>query len=340
MSDVPRVCIDRRLPRHSLTATRTTGRPAGRRAIIVPGRMWVNGSTLRVHFMGGTQQQRQIAREQAAWWTEHANLDFAFVDDPRAEIRVAFDPADGAWSYLGTEARDFPAREPTMNLGFLEDGTAAHEFGHAIGLDHEHMSPFGGIEWNEEVVIRDLAGSPNYWTPAETRANVLDKYAVSQIRGTRFDRESIMLYFYPDAWVKNGRGTKQNAVLSALDKSFIASTRAYPGRGQRAPAPVALTVGARKAATARIGTPGEEDLFAFTVRKAGRHVARTGGKQDLVMQLFGPGSRTSLIATDDDSGLGLNARVIADLVPGEYFVQVRHVRKRGTGAYTVRVDRE
>jgi hypothetical protein len=28
-----------------------------------------------------------------------------------------------------------------MNLGFLDDGTAAHEFGHAIGLAHEHQNP-------------------------------------------------------------------------------------------------------------------------------------------------------------------------------------------------------
>ena len=43
-----------------------------------------------------------------------------------------------------------------MNLGFLDGGTAAHEFGHAIGLGHEHQNPAGGIEWNEEVVLRDL----------------------------------------------------------------------------------------------------------------------------------------------------------------------------------------
>jgi len=36
-----------------------------------------------------------------------------------------------------------------MNLGFLDGGTAAHEFGHAIGLAHEHQNPAGGIQWNE-----------------------------------------------------------------------------------------------------------------------------------------------------------------------------------------------
>ncbi len=109
-----------------------------------------------------------------------------------------------------------------MNLGFLDGGTAAHEFGHAIGLAHEHQNPEGGIEWNEEVVIRDLASPPNFWDEATARHNVLNKYSGDQIHGTEFDPDSIMLYFFLDSWVKNGQGTKANEVLSALDKAFIA----------------------------------------------------------------------------------------------------------------------
>ena len=40
---------------------------------------------------------------------------------------------------------------------------------------------------------------------------------------------------------------------------------------------------------------------------------QTGGKTDVVMKLFGPDSETSLIAEDDDSGLGLNARIARPL---------------------------
>ena len=40
-----------------------------------------------------------------------------------------------------------------MNLGFVDRATVLHEFGHAIGLIHEHQSPFkGGFEWNREEV--------------------------------------------------------------------------------------------------------------------------------------------------------------------------------------------
>lgn len=41
-----------------------------------------------------------------------------------------------------------------------DGGPAAHEFGHALGLAHEHQNPAGGIEWNEEVILRNLMGRP------------------------------------------------------------------------------------------------------------------------------------------------------------------------------------
>lgn len=40
-----------------------------------------------------------------------------------------------------------------MNLGFVDRSTVLHEFGHSLGLIHEHQSPFkGGFEWNREEV--------------------------------------------------------------------------------------------------------------------------------------------------------------------------------------------
>ena len=40
-----------------------------------------------------------------------------------------------------------------MNLGFVDRSTVLHEFGHSIGLIHEHQSPFkGGFEWNKDEV--------------------------------------------------------------------------------------------------------------------------------------------------------------------------------------------
>lgn len=333
-SERPRTCYDRILPR-DLFLPQTPPNQASR-AVFEFRKMWINGSKLRVRFIGGTPEQQAIAKEQAGWWTAHANLTFEFNNDPDAEIRIAFNPADGAWSYIGTDCLSIPKDQPTMNLGFLDGGTAAHEFGHTIGLGHEHQNPSGGIEWNEAVVIRDLAGPPNNWDEATTRYNVLRKYSMDQIRGTEFDPESIMLYFFPPSWTRDGRGTEANEVLSEMDKAFIASAAAYPRPVQPSEG-VELTVGTPVSAS--IGQPGEEDLFKFTVTTAGRHVIETGGQTDVVMKLFGPNSQTNLIAEDDDGGAGFNSRIVANLIPGQYFAQIRHYNKtNGTGSYTIQVS--
>jgi hypothetical protein len=149
MAERLKVCIDRLLPSDLMRFQNTVGRGAGTRAIIPIGKLWMNGTTLRVRFLGGTAAQQATAREQALWWTQFANLKFEFGNAPDSEIRVTFDQNDGAWSYVGTDNRGIPTDQPTMNLGFLDGGTAGHEFGHAIGLAHEHQNPAGGIEWNE-----------------------------------------------------------------------------------------------------------------------------------------------------------------------------------------------
>lgn len=337
---VPRVCFDRVLPRNVMRFQNVFQPTRGpMRAVAVNRSLWINGSILRVRFLGGSTAQQAIAREQAGWWSQHANLRFDFNNALDAEIRISFDPNDGAWSYIGTDAKGIPAGQATMNLGFLDGGTAGHEFGHAIGLAHEHQNPDGGIQWNEAVVIKALGGPPNNWPPDQARHNVIDKYAADQIRGTKFDPNSIMLYFFPPEWTLNGIATTQNEVPSAMDKAFVASAQMYPKTSPGVVAAVALKVNA-KATKASIGKPMEEDLFKFTVVAGGRHLIETTGSTDVVMKLFGPNSQTALIAEDDDSGVGANARIIADLIPGEYFIQIRHWnRATGTGTYSIKVKK-
>jgi hypothetical protein len=340
MTSRPKVCFDRLLPRDLMRFQQTAKRGGRVRAISPIGKAWMNGSTLQVRFMGGTAAQRTLVQEQAGWWTQHANLKFNFNNASNAEIRISFDPNDGAWSYVGTDAQGIPLNEATMNLGFMDGGTTGHEFGHAIGLSHEHQNPAGGIQWNEEVVIRELAKAPNFWDEATTRHNVLGKYTADQVNGTAFDPDSIMLYFFPAEWTLNGVATKANEVLSDVDKAFVAGAKMYPKTAPTVEEATELTVNAQRRTAAEIGKFGEEDLFTFTVTRPGRHVIDTRGPSDVVMKLFGPNSPTALIAEDDDSGVDYNARIAGDLVEGRYYAQVRHYnRASGMGNYTIRVWR-
>ena len=56
------------------------------------------------------------------------------------------------------------------------------------------------------------------------------------------------------------------------------------------------------------------------------------------MSLFGPDSPTRLVATDDDGGVGRNARISAMLQPGTYYAIVRHYNPTRTGEYRITVS--
>jgi hypothetical protein len=226
-----------------------------------------------------------------------------------------------------------------MNLGWQDEGVVLHEFGHTLGLIHEHQNPEGGIQWNRDNVIRDLSGSPNFWDLATIEHNMFEKYNRELINGTALDNRSIMLYAIPKHWTTDGFQSEPNEVLSDKDKEFIGSLQGYPKATAPVTAgPIELIVAELTPTQAAIGVAGEEDLFKFNAPKAGRYTIETMGNTDVIMSLFGPNSQTLQIGQDDDSGEGSNARITADLERGTYFVQVRHYnRAGGTGTYSVRL---
>lgn len=337
MESAPHICFDKLLPQDMIKPRPTQMMSDGRVQGISPkGKQWVNGSTITIRFMGGTSAQQDMVRQFAPIWTEHANLNFEFTDDPRAKIRVTFDANDGAWSYVGTDNLGIPLHAGTLNLGWVDEGVILHEFGHMIGMSHEHQNPLGGMVWNEEAVIRDLSGPPNHWDEATIRHNVLNKYSADQVHGTQFDPNSIMLYAFPDSWTENMGATQDNDNLSDLDKLFVQSAEMYPGRSEPQESATALHVCAATAAD--ISIAGEEDLYTFDVATASVHTIVTSGSTDAVLTLFGPNDPTDKIAEDDDGGQGTNARIQAELQPGTYYARVRHYSSARTGQYRIQVS--
>lgn len=158
------------------------------------------------------------------------NLKLPFVEDPAlAAIRISFVPEEGAWSLIGTDALMESSGRPTMNLGWFDVATTIHEFGHMLGMIHEHQNPRGeGIDWNVPKVY-EWAAETQGWTPSETDRNVLDRYDTRSINGSRYDSESIMLYFFPPSLTLNEKGTRENSRLSFLDVKWITDT--YPTGG-------------------------------------------------------------------------------------------------------------
>jgi Astacin (Peptidase family M12A) len=102
-----------------------------------------------------------------------------------------------------------------------------HEFGHALGMIHEHQSPASGISWNKDKVYA-YYNKFFKWTRPQIYNNVLCRYDEDQTNFTEFDPDSIMMYEIPGSLTKNEvtiRG--QNCGLSEKDKLLIATL--YPG---------------------------------------------------------------------------------------------------------------
>ena len=65
----------------------------------------------------------------------------------------------------------------------------------------------------------------------------------------------------------------------------------------------------------------------------------TTGSTDTVMTLHGPSDPGAVLAFDEDRGAGANARIVRKLLPGQYWLTVRHQQPGGVGKYTVGVKK-
>jgi hypothetical protein len=118
-----------------------------------------------------------------------------------------------------------------VNFGWLKDVSkedadrvVRHEFGHVLGLQHEHGNPASTLKWNKKEVYSAFPGGREQadrmifaiWPPAY--------FPVHKV----FDRESVMMYHLPANYFVEGEAIVPSAQLSDLDKQFAAAL--YPLR--------------------------------------------------------------------------------------------------------------
>jgi hypothetical protein len=240
-----------------------------------PGLAWRKQRVITVAFNGGSDELYQLIEQAATEWTAlGGQLSFSFKDDvgryhhwtaadtsPAANIRIAFDNT-GYWSLLGVLAKNADPGDPTMNFdGFPEDlqkyfhgkNTAAwrtsyahtttlHEFGHALGLSHEHFNSQCQADLKMDTIITYLTGPPNNWSQEQARFNVDAQYYAKilgkqagpleskLITSATTDQSSVMLYVFPVSYYKSrdksvckpigDHGEEWPTMLSEGDKKF------------------------------------------------------------------------------------------------------------------------
>ena len=200
-------------------------------AALVKAARWAPGSIIRVSFLDGDPVVQKKVQDVAEAWTgpSMANLTLKFLDDGSpGDVRISF-KYDGSWSVIGTDCQTLSIDQPTMNYGWLDQETAGdelrrvvlHEFGHALGLIHEHQNPGGEIKWNRDQVIQDLSGPPNNWSLDAIDHNMFEPYSADLTNYTAVDPTSIMMYPIPAKWTLDGFSAGLNIDLSATDRQFI-----------------------------------------------------------------------------------------------------------------------
>jgi serralysin len=184
---------------------------------------------LNVMFLDGDPLVIERVKKAAREWEKSCSIRFNFGNFQNPDITISF-LYKGSWSQIGTYSSKV---QPSMNFGWLQANSSDlelnrvvyHEFGHALGLVHEHQLPDNPIDWNRPVVYDYYSGPPNNWDRAKVDKNVFLRYNKSHIRGDGFDRESIMLYAIPPGFASNFTQDWNNQ-LSPRDKSTVAGM--YP----------------------------------------------------------------------------------------------------------------
>jgi len=197
---------------------------------------WERGKTITIGWMGGSPYLWSNVVRAAEIWRDYANINFEWVGETNdAEIRIGFMEGQGSWSYLGKQNLNIPLTRPTMNFGWFNEDTpwdefrrtTVHEFGHMLGMIHEHQHPEHGIKWDKPAVYAAYEKNMG-WSKEMVDAQLFAQYDASQTQYSEFDPDSIMCYHIPAEYTLDGFTNGWNNKMSDLDKSWAKII--YPGK--------------------------------------------------------------------------------------------------------------
>lgn len=211
----------------------------GKRAVATFSRFWENARTLKIAFVdkGLPGAHKQAIVDAINQWQPYVNLTFEFVDGAKGspdygkgDIRITTE-VDASLNYtlIGTDAKLNDPWTPTMVLGVKPSDAkfrniVMHEFGHALGAEHEHQHPDADIPWDLPAVYAHYAKAGH--SKEVVDESVLTRLDRASTRRSAYDKRSIMHYPVPNELTVGDWEVGLNLTLSDKDKAFMRAS--YP----------------------------------------------------------------------------------------------------------------
>ncbi|MFJ2365458.1 matrixin family metalloprotease [Pseudomonas sp. NPDC087697] len=193
---------------------------------------WEPGRTLKIALYDEDQETIERVKTAASKWLPYINLKFNFVSGEEGDIRIYINYAGdgGGKSAVGTDALIISPAYPTMTVDAAPETPrfefiVLHEFGHALGLDHEHQHPDASIPWDLPKTYA-LHQQQFGWSRELVDLNVLPLPRVTDKTYGSYDCHSVMHYEISSECTIGGWEQNENWELSAKDIEAI--RKAYP----------------------------------------------------------------------------------------------------------------
>jgi hypothetical protein len=173
------------------------------------------GSTIKIQIVGSAQFVSSVQKVLTDFAQPHINLKFQFVNTG-GDITI-----DNNYSGGGV-ARCLGCQKPSISISSAAQGLVLHEFGHALGMQHEMKNPNIKLTWIESVLTQAYGGADF------VKSQITSTVNAASVNATPFDKNSVMIYNLPANTNKEGVDMRPSNTYTELDKQWLIMTYGPP----------------------------------------------------------------------------------------------------------------